>query len=234
MGSISRPMNPLKRAFDLAVAATILVLASPLLFAVALAEKLSGQDVFFRQQRVGLGLRPFGVIKFTTMPKGSEKLGMLTAADDKRPTRLGRFLRKTKINELPQLINVLRGEMSLVGPRPLLDKQVARYEQHVQQAIAKVRPGITGLGSLFFSAEDELLASVPDKDRFYDEVVLLQKGRLEIYYCENWSLWLDLQIVLLTLAILVSGQRYLPRDVQPLVVGFDAQVEAFRKRYAAM
>jgi lipopolysaccharide/colanic/teichoic acid biosynthesis glycosyltransferase len=223
-------MSVFKRALDLAGAGTLFVLISPLLLGVALAEKLTGQDVFFSQPRVGRGLRPFGLIKFTTMPKGSEKLGMLAAADDKRPTRLGRFLRKTKINELPQLINVLRGEMSLVGPRPLFDKQVARYEQTVQQAIARMRPGITGLGSLFFSAEDELLASVPDKDRFYDDVVLPQKGRLEVYYYENWSFWLDLQILLLTLVAVLSGRRYFPRQVHGLVAGFDAQVETFRQR----
>ena len=217
-----------KRAFDLAAAVTALALASPVLIGVALAVKLTGQDVFFRQQRVGHGLRPFGVIKFTTMPKGSERLGMLAASDDKRPTRLGRFLRRTKLNELPQLINVLRGEMSIVGPRPLFREQVARYDQSVQEAIARMRPGITGLGSLFFSAEDDLLASVPDKDQFYNDVVLPQKGRLEIHYFENWGFWLDLQIILLTLAAVVSGRRYFPRNANSLVADFDARVDAFR------
>ena len=218
-----------KRAFDVAGAAAALVLTAPVFAVLALAVKLSGQDVFFRQQRIGIGLRPFEVIKFTTMPRGSEKLGRLAAADDCRPTRLGRWLRRTKLNELPQLINVLRGDMSLVGPRPLFAEQVACYEPQVQQAIGALRPGITGLGSLFFCAEDELLATVREKERLYDEVVLPQKGRLELYYRRHGSLWLDLQILLLTLGNVLTGRRLLPRRVLPLVQGFEERVEAFRR-----
>jgi lipopolysaccharide/colanic/teichoic acid biosynthesis glycosyltransferase len=225
-------MSALKRAFDIVIAGALLLLASPLLICVAVAEKLTGQDVFFRQDRVGFALQPFGAIKFTSMPKGSEKLGMLAAADDKRPTRLGRFLRKTKINEIPQLFNVLLGDMSMVGPRPLFAKQVARYDEQVQRAIATVRPGVTGLGSLFFSAEDELLASVPEKDRFYDEVIQPQKGQIEIYYCENWSIWLDLEIVMLTAWAVLARRRQFPRRLQPLVEGFDAEVERFRQAHS--
>jgi len=222
-------MSALKRIFDVVTAGTALLIVSPLLICVAIAEKLTGQDVFFKQDRVGFGLQPFGVLKFTSMPKGSEKLGMLAAADDKRPTRLGRFLRKTKINEIPQLLNVVSGDMSVVGPRPLFAKQVAKYDAQVQQAIATVRPGVTGLGSLFFSAEDELLASVPERDRFYDEVVLPQKGRIEIYYVENWSFWLDLEIVILTGLSILARRRLFPRRLQSLVDGFDAEVERFRQ-----
>jgi lipopolysaccharide/colanic/teichoic acid biosynthesis glycosyltransferase len=225
-------MKVLKRVFDIVTAGTALLLVSPLLIIVALAEKLTGQDVFFQQDRVGIGLQPFGVLKFTSMPKGSEKLGMLAAADDKRPTKLGRLLRKTKINEIPQLFNVLLGDMSMVGPRPLFAKQVAKYDEQVQQAIATVRPGVTGLGSLFFSAEDELLASVPEKDRFYDEVVQPQKGRIEIYYCENWSMGLDLQIVMLTALAVLTKRRLFPSKLQSLVDGFDDEVERFRQAHS--
>jgi lipopolysaccharide/colanic/teichoic acid biosynthesis glycosyltransferase len=225
-------MKVLKRVFDIVTAGTALLLVSPLLIIVALAEKLTGQDVFFQQDRVGIGLQPFGVLKFTSMPKGSEKLGMLAAADDKRPTKLGRLLRKTKINEIPQLFNVLLGDMSMVGPRPLFAKQVAKYDEQVQQAIATVRPGVTGLGSLFFSAEDELLASVPEKDRFYDEVVQPQKGRIEIYYSENWSFWLDLEIVMLTGLAVLARRRLFPRRLHSLVDGFDAEVERFRQAHS--
>lgn len=225
-------MKVLKRIFDIAAAGAALLLVSPLLIIVAVAEKLTGQDVFFKQDRVGFGLQPFGVLKFTSMPKGSEKLGMLAAADDKRPTKLGRLLRKTKINEIPQLFNVLLGDMSVVGPRPLFAKQVANYDEQVQRAIATVRPGVTGLGSLFFSAEDELLASVPEKDRFYDEVVQPQKGRIEIYYCENWSMGLDLQIVMLTALAVLTKRRLFPSKLQSLVDGFDAEVERFRQTHS--
>lgn len=223
-------MDAAKRALDVVVAGSALLAVSPLLILVALAEKLSGEDVFYRQKRVGRGLEPFEVIKFTTMPKGSEKLGMLAAADDKRPTRLGRLLRKTKINEVPQLINVVTGDMSLVGPRPLFAKQVARYEPEVQRAIAGQRPGITGLGSLFFSAEDALLATVRDKDRFYDEVVLPQKGRLEVHYADKRSFFFDLEIVLRTALTVVTRRPWFPRRLANLVDGFDREVERWRKR----
>jgi lipopolysaccharide/colanic/teichoic acid biosynthesis glycosyltransferase len=223
-------MGRLKRILDVAGAAAALVASTPLFVAIALAVRLSGQDVFFRQARVGAGLRPFQILKFTTMPKGSETLGQLSPADDLRPTRLGRWLRRTKLNELPQLVNVLRGEMSLVGPRPLFAEQVARYAPEVRAAIAELRPGMTGLGSLFFSAEDELLASVRDKQGLYDELVLPQKGRLELYYRRHCGLALDLRILLLTLLGLVTGRPALPPEARPLVAGFDARVAAFRER----
>lgn len=220
----------IKRLFDVVVAGTALLVVSPLLVLVAIAEKLTGQDVFFRQARAGHGGESFEVFKFTTMPKGSEKLGMLAAADDKRPTRLGRLLRKTKINEIPQLINVVLGDMSLVGPRPLFREQVANYDEEVQRAIATLRPGVTGLGSLFFSAEDALLAGVEDKDRFYDEVVLPQKGRLELYYAENRSFLFDLEIIWLTAVAVSSRRPRFPRRLRHLVDGFGRAVEEFQRR----
>jgi lipopolysaccharide/colanic/teichoic acid biosynthesis glycosyltransferase len=218
-----------KRALDLFGAAAGLVLAAPVFAAVAIALRLGGQDVFFRQPRVGAGLRLFEVVKFTTMPKGAERLGRLCAADDRRPTRLGRFLRRTKLNELPQLLNVLRGEMSLVGPRPLFEEQVARYPAEVREAIGALRPGLTGLGSLFFSAEDELLAAVEDRERFYDEVILPQKGALELFYGRQRSLWLDLQILALTAASLALRRPCLPRRARPLVQGFASGASSRRR-----
>ena len=220
--------NPLKRIFDIFASGLILLVISPVMFIVAAAIKLSGEDVFFKQDRIGLGLKPFGVLKFTTMPKGSEKLGMLAPTGDKRVTELGKFLRKTKINELPQFINVFSGQMSMVGPRPLFGKQVAQYENQVQEAISKMRPGITGLGSLFFSAEDALLATVRDKERFYNTVVLPQKGRLELYYFDNWSFWLDVQIVFLTFLSVLQGKSNLPKRTWFLVEGFDEAVHSFQ------
>lgn len=221
--------NPLKRSFDIFVSGAILLVISPVFLIVAAAIKLSGEDVFFMQDRAGLGLKPFGVLKFTTMPKGSEKLGMLAPTGDKRVTKLGYFLRKTKINELPQLINVFMGEMSMVGPRPLFSKQVANYEGQVQEAISQMRPGITGLGSLFFSSEDALLATVLDKEKFYNTVVLPQKGLLELFYFENQTFWLDVKIVWLTFLSVLKGKSILPKCTRSLVEGFDERVESFRK-----
>jgi lipopolysaccharide/colanic/teichoic acid biosynthesis glycosyltransferase len=125
---------------------------------------------------------------------------------------------------------VLRGEMSLVGPRPLFPEQVARYSPDVQAAIATLRPGLTGLGSLFFHAEDALLASVEDRQRFYDEVVLPQKGALELFYQRNACLLLDLQILVLTVATILLRRPVLPRAARPLVVEFSAKVRAFSRK----
>lgn len=219
-----------KRAVDVVLAGLALLAVSPLLLVVAIAEKLTGQDVFYCQERIGRGLEPFEIIKFTTMPKGSEKLGMLAPVDDKRPTRLGRLLRRTKINEIPQLLNVVAGDMSLVGPRPLFAAQVANYAEGVRSVIARLRPGVTGLGTLFFSAEDELLATVSDMDRFYSEVVLPQKGRLEIYYAENQNFFFDLEIILLTILTVVLRRPLFPRRLRDLVAGFEAEVDSFKRR----
>jgi len=226
-------MSPLKRIFDLAVALPSLAALSPVLLATAAAVKATGQDVFFMQERGDAGGGTFEVFKFTTMPKGSELLGDITAADDKRPTRLGKLLRKSKINELPQILNVVRGDMSIVGPRPLLPRQVAEYSAEVQAAIAKTRPGLTGLGSLFFAQEDTLLASVPERERFYNEVILPQKGKLEQWYVEQRSIALDARIVALTARTILFRDGSFPPDLMHLVEDFEELTEAFRRANAA-
>ena len=158
--------------------------------------KVQGQDVFFQQPRVGKNLQPFNILKFTTMHKGSEKFGSLTLGNDSRVTLTGRILRKLKLNELPQLINVLKGEMSFVGPRPLTKNEVEKhYSKCIRSKIYSVKPGITGCGSLEFNQEESDLENCIDPNEFFATVIMPKKAELECWYIDNQSFWLDLSIL---------------------------------------
>lgn len=208
-GDIPRPLGPVKatakRAFDLVAAGCGLILLSPLFLAVAVAVKLDSRGpVFFLQQRVGLNFRPFEMYKFRTMVVDAPKLGgQLTVTGDPRVTRSGRWLRKLKIDELPQLINVVLGEMSLVGPRP----EVARYVDQMRddyREVLSVRPGITDLASVKYRDESAILAAAEDPERAYIEQILPDKLAISREYIRDVSLWLDLKIILQTLVRIVS------------------------------
>ena len=175
-----------------------LIILSPLFIIIGIILRFQGEDVFFLQKRTGHLGKEFKVFKFTTMPKGSEKLGLITTPNDPRTTRLGKFLRKTSLNEVPQLINILKGDMSFVGPRPLVqigtylnDDEIVKYY--------RMRPGVTGLASLFYYEEDELLGNVENSYEYYEKVIIPKKQQLEKEYYENWSLFLDLKIILITI-----------------------------------
>ncbi|MBX7167430.1 MAG: sugar transferase [Pirellulales bacterium] len=190
----------LKRAFDVAAAGTGLLLVSPVLLAAALAVKLdSPGPVFFRQQRVGRGFRPFRIYKFRSMVVDAPKLGaQITAGRDPRITRVGHWLRKTKVDELPQLINVVAGDMSLVGPRPEVPKYVEMFRQDYADVLL-VRPGITDLASVKYRDESEILAAAADPEREYVERVLPDKIRLAREYIPQASLAFDVRLILQTL-----------------------------------
>ena len=194
----------MKRLLDLICSISALVVLSPLLFAVALILLVTGEnEVFYVQSRVGQWGRRFGVIKFATMLKNSPRMGTgyVTMRNDPRVLPIGRWLRATKINELPQLLNVVKGDMSLVGPRPQSERCFSAFEAKAQEEIIKVKPGLTGLGSLIFRDEETLLGDDTSTE-FYDSVVAPYKGSLEIWYVGNQSLLLDLKIILFT-AVLV-------------------------------
>ena len=167
-----------KRLFDLFWSALGLALLSPLLLLVALAVKAEdGGPVFFRQVRIGRGGRPFGIWKFRTMVVDAERQGRsITVGQDPRITRIGRRLRATKLDEIPQLLNVLVGEMSLVGPRPEVPRYVDLYTES-QRAILALRPGITDLASIKYRNESELLAEAENPDETYIQVLLPDKIR---------------------------------------------------------
>jgi lipopolysaccharide/colanic/teichoic acid biosynthesis glycosyltransferase len=195
-----------KRLFDILASASALLLLSPVLVAIALCVGLSSPGgVFFRQERVGRDGRTFRLWKFRTMRPDSERLGQLTVGGrDPRITGVGRFLRKSKMDELPQLINVLVGDMSIVGPRPEVPKYVALYTPE-QRAVLRVRPGITSAASIAYIAENELLGRSADPERTYVEEVMPAKLALDLAYVRNPTLTNDLRIILRTLARIVGG-----------------------------
>ncbi|MBK1712256.1 sugar transferase [Rubrivivax gelatinosus] len=194
----------IKRLFDLAGAAVALLLLSPLLLLAALAVRLdSPGPVFFRQERVGRGGVPFRIHKFRTMRAGAPGL-QITVGEDPRITRVGRWLRRTRVDELPQFIDVLQGTMSLVGPRPEVPRYVAFYPPGLRERVLSVRPGITDPVSLAYADESELLARAADPEREYVEVLLPRKLQAAAAYAERATLWTDLGVLLRSVGVLLG------------------------------
>jgi lipopolysaccharide/colanic/teichoic acid biosynthesis glycosyltransferase len=189
-----------KRAFDLLVAVVGLIVFSPILLLVAVLIKLDSRGpVFFRQERIGYGFRPFLIWKFRTMVQDAAgKGGLITVGQDSRITRIGRVLRKTKLDELPQLINVLKGEMSLVGPRPEVRRYVQLFRQDYEE-ILQVLPGITDPASLHYRNEAEVLGQMSDPELAYIAHLLPEKIRLAKEYRKQASLRTDLTVIAKTL-----------------------------------
>ncbi len=212
-----------KRLFDLLFSAGGLLALSPLLLLLAVAVKVSSRGpALFRQQRVGKDGKPFNILKFRSMVVDAEKLGPgITGDGDPRITRLGRFLRKTKLDELPQLWNVLLGDMSFVGPRPEVPRYVKQYTA-AQARVLALKPGITDLATLEFRDEEELLGSVANSEHFYLEYCLPRKIELNLAYAATASFSQDIRIILRTLCLLASrrGRRNARRrEVEPVVYG---------------
>ena len=201
--------GPLKRALDLSLSALLLAVLAPLLFLVALLVLLtSGRPVLFRQERIGLEGRPFRILKFRTMRQGPSGTA-ITGAGDPRITPAGALLRASKIDELPQLFNVLKGDMAIVGPRPEVPRFVAGYSS-AERRVLDVRPGLTDLATLAFRDEERLLGTVAERDRerFYATQVLPKKLHLNLQYIDRASLREDVAIVLRTAAaIVLPAQR---------------------------
>jgi lipopolysaccharide/colanic/teichoic acid biosynthesis glycosyltransferase len=221
-----------KRFLDILVAVLALVLLIPLVIPILIILRCTGEgEVFYQQKRVGFRGRNFQIWKFATMLKNSPNLGTgsLTLRNDPRVTPFGKFLRKSKLNELPQLLNLLLGDMTLVGPRPQMQVDFEAFPANIQAVIYKVRPGITGIGSIVFRDEERLL-SVPGRDprRFYKEHIAPYKGAVEVWYQQNCSFWTDFRLLLLTFwAILRPGSDLHFRvfqDLPPLpdVLNYDS------------
>ena len=198
-----------KRLFDLLLSVLGLLVLAPLLLAIALWIKLDSRGpVMFRQERVGRFGKPFLIHKFRTMRADAPRLGPeITVGADARITRAGRFLRGSKLDELPQLWDVLRGAMSLVGPRPEVPRYVALYPAELRELVLSVRPGITDPASLSFRDESELLAGAADPEREYVDVVMPAKLRLAADYVRQASLLTDLRLILATLGALGALRR---------------------------
>ncbi|MBZ9577553.1 sugar transferase [Patescibacteria group bacterium] len=191
----------IKRLFDIIFSFLGIIITAPLMGLLAVLIKTnSGTPVFFRGTRVGKHGKPFKIFKFRTMVPDAEKLGgPSTAEDDPRLTKIGKFLKKFQLDELPQLINVLKGEMSFVGPRPEVPFYVKMMSNEEKKIILSVRSGMTDLASLWNFHEGEILKGSPDPEKTYMEKIRPEKIRLQIEYVEKQSAWLDFKIIFKTI-----------------------------------
>ena len=196
----------MKRVLDILVAVTLLVVLFPVLLVISTLIKIDSKGpVFFRQQRIGQFGKPFRIIKFRSMTAAPQaEKGRFDAGSEVRVTRIGRILRKSKLDEVPQLLNVLKGEMSLVGPRPEVEKWVNAYPQR-WRCIHTAKPGITGPASIEFRNEEELLKASTDPEQTYRDEILPQKLALYEQYIQNRSFWVDLKLLFQTFAKVTRG-----------------------------
>ncbi len=206
--------NSIKRIFDILVSFLSILILIPLFIPIMLILKLTGEgEIFYFQERVGLNNKTIKIFKFATMLKNSEQMGsgIYTAKNDPRILPFGNFLRKTKINELPQIINILNGDISLVGPRPLIRKTFELYNDEEQKIIFSMKPGLTGIGSIVFRNEEEILNNANmDLEEFYEKYITPYKAQLELWYKQNQSFLCDLQIIFLTSWAIFFKESRLP------------------------
>lgn len=196
----------MQRFFDLLFAGLALLVLSPLLIPIALLLRLTGEgEVFFLQERVGKDGKPFKIFKFATMLKNSPNIGTgtVTVKGDPRVLPAGKFLREMKINELPQLLNILLGDMSVVGPRPQTQRCFMAFPQNMQVIIVKVKPGLSGIGPIVFRGEEDLLAGNAGTVDFYEEVIAPFKGQVEAWYVNHQSLFTYFAVILLTVWVVL-------------------------------
>jgi lipopolysaccharide/colanic/teichoic acid biosynthesis glycosyltransferase len=203
-----------KKIFDLLLAIAVCFCILWILVPCMLILWCTGEhEIWYFQKRVGYKNKRFNIFKFATMLKNSPNMGTgsLTTRNDPRVLPFGRFLRKTKINELPQIFNVMNGSMSMVGPRPQMEVDFYRFPEHVQEKIYDAVPGITGIGSVIFRDEEEFL-SAPGVDpiAFYTEHIAPYKGELELWYLANRSLWVDVKLLVLTAWVIVFSKSQAP------------------------
>jgi lipopolysaccharide/colanic/teichoic acid biosynthesis glycosyltransferase len=197
------------RFFDILFSGIAMVLLLPFMFPIILALKLTGEHyIFYRQKRIGRGGREFDMLKFATMLLDSPNLpgGLYTEKNDPRLLPMGKFLRKTKINELPQLINIFLGQMSFVGFRPTVRQHFEGYPEYARQRLATIRPGLTGIGSVVFRNEEEILQNFENKKDFHQGVIAPYKAALEVWYVDHAGMINYFKLIFLTaLAVVRSG-----------------------------
>lgn len=197
----------MQRTFDIFFAGIALISLSPLfLFLILLLRTTGEREIFFSQCRVGRGGKTFKLYKFATMLKDSPVLGTgtVTVKNDPRVLPVGVLLRKTKVNELPQLINILKGDMSIIGPRPQTERCFDAFPTSMQCDIGSVRPGLSGIGSIVFRSEEEMLQTNNDPERLYDHVIMPYKAQLESWYVRNASIWNYFLFIALTIFVMIS------------------------------
>lgn len=196
------------RLLDILLSGFALLILAPLLIPLSIALRLTGEgEIFFKQQRVGRNGKMFSLYKFATMLKDSPNTGTgtVTVKDDPRVLPLGKFLRKTKINELPQLLNILFGDMSIIGPRPQTQRCFDAFPEPSQTEIVKVRPGLSGVGSIIFRGEEDMMHASEDPDRFYDEIIMPYKGLLEEWFVKNQSVGVYIKGIIVTVHVVLKS-----------------------------
>jgi len=204
------------RIIDLVISIFALLCLLPLFVIISLILRYTGEgEIFFRQDRVGQFGESFKVIKFATMLKDSPNMGSgtITSKNDPRILPVGKFLRKTKINELPQLLNVLYGQMSLIGPRPHAERDLAGIRPEVLNELLKLKPGLSGIGSIVFRNEEEILNTLEDPRPFYDSIIAPYKASLEVWYSCNKSNYLNLQLIIITLLVVMRNRSIKVHDI---------------------
>ena len=194
------------RFFDILFSLLVLLFLLPLFAPIVLILRFTGErEIFYRQVRLGQFGSTFDLLKFATMLKDSPTIGAgeITLKNDPRVLPFGRFLRKTKINELPQLFNILAGHISVVGPRPMVPNTFIKYSPEAQSELKKVRPGLTGIGSIIFRDEEKFLEGKADPRKFYDDHIIPYKNKLELWYVKNNSITTYFKIILVTALVII-------------------------------
>lgn len=196
----------MERLFDFMISATAILILSPLILPIVIILRFSGEgEVFFLQDRIGKKGEMFKLFKFATMLKDSPNLrsGTVTMKDDPRILPVGKFLRTTKINELPQLLNIFRGDMSLIGPRPLTPQTFKSYSANVQSIVTQVQPGLSGIGSIIFRAEEEIMYGNNASVDYYNNVIAPYKGALEEWFVANKSASIYFLAIFITIWVVI-------------------------------
>lgn len=217
----------IKRIFDFVMSLLALVVLSPLLIPVIIGLLLTGEHyVFYFQERIGKGGKLFKIWKFATMLKNSPNIGTgtITTRNDPRVLPMGGFLRKTKINEIPQLINILIGNMSIIGPRPLVKKGYDLYPDDVKDCISQMTPGLSGIGSVIFRDEEFYVSQAKDPVEFSKQYIQPHKGELEKWYFNNRSLYVDFMIIFLTVWVILFTKSDLVYKVFPSLPRLNKEV----------
>ena len=198
-----------KRFFDIILSTIAILILCPLLIPIMIILKLTGEGyIFYKQERIGQNGEPFNLLKFATMFKDSPNMkgGSITTKNDPRILPIGKSLRKYKINELPQIINVWLGDMSIIGRRPTVTEHFDFYEEEVKNIISKHKPGLSGISSIVFRNEEKYFINkdTEENKKFYKEKIAPYKGELELWYCENQSIFVDILLIIATISIVFS------------------------------
>ncbi|WP_417319139.1 sugar transferase [Emcibacter sp.] len=208
----------MKRLFDIVFSALALLILSPVLIPIMVILRFSGEgEIFYRQERIGKGNKPFYITKFATMLKDSPNMegGSYTLQNDPRVLPIGRFLRKSKINEFPQFWDILVGNMSFVGPRPQMTKVTSWYPEKYKEVLDAVRPGLTGVGSIVFRDEEAILSRAADYDYCYKNEIIPYKTELELWYKDNTSFLTDIVLMVITAWVVIFPESQILFKIFP-------------------